>query len=277
MAFTFNGVTPTKIIYNGTELTELIYNGVVVWQLAISETLSVTFPAVSGTSTSYTVSGSTYTHALSKTASYSGYDAYSTCVIDGVTVGTTWTIISQTTALLGGAKYDAYFANGVLTVRTTATKTGLSSTPVSVSAALYNTTATFSNGSTATQIVAQTGGSIQTSDGDTFYINPVSIDVLNGNSSDGFTFGFESGRETSAFYSWGGNVQQTGYSSIYDYDDLFAYDGAILTVYDASYELASSGVADNESYFTSNGIEPIITLRLVTGGTPANAVWEEVL
>ena len=31
MAFTFNGVTPTKVVYNGTELTTIICDGVTVW------------------------------------------------------------------------------------------------------------------------------------------------------------------------------------------------------------------------------------------------------
>ena len=108
-------------------------------------TLSITFPAVSGTTDGYGAIGSTYFHSLAAKTSYSGYDAYSTCVIDGVTIGTTNTVVSSSKISTDTTIYrKATFSNGVLTIITDASKTTSDSTPVEVSADAYTTTAVFS-------------------------------------------------------------------------------------------------------------------------------------
>ncbi|MBQ2894117.1 MAG: hypothetical protein IJE92_01205 [Clostridia bacterium] len=107
-------------------------------------TLSITFPAVEGTTNGYSALGSTYYHSLDATTSYSGYDAYSTCVIDGVTIRTTNTVISSSKISTDTTIYrEATFNNGVLTIKTDASKRTSDSTPVEVSADAYTTTAEF--------------------------------------------------------------------------------------------------------------------------------------
>lgn len=104
------------------------------------------------------------------------------------------------------------------------------------------------------------GGSIATADGDTFTLHA---------SSDEIWFELDSGRENSAFYKWGGQVQQTGYHSIYGYPDLLDYEGSEFWVYESEYGL-NCGPGRSEQYFIENNISPIIAVRL-TG-----SVWVQI-
>lgn len=104
------------------------------------------------------------------------------------------------------------------------------------------------------------GGSIATADGDMFTLHA---------SSDEIWFELDSGRETSAFYKWGGQSQQTGFNSIYNYSDLLAYEGSELWVYESDYDVSSHD-GSVEQYFISHNISPIIVIKL-TG-----SVWVQI-
>ena len=85
-----------------------------------------------------------YYYESSAITTYEGY-SYPTCVIDGITVGSTYTQISQT-SLLNTITRSASFSNGVLRVRTTVGTTQETNTiePI-MTAGTYSTTATFSS------------------------------------------------------------------------------------------------------------------------------------
>ena len=108
-------------------------------------TIDVTFPAVARGS-AYTVmqTDEGYYYESSAITTYEGY-SYPTCVIDGITVGSTYTQISQT-SLLNTITRSASFSNGVLRVRTTVGTTQETNTIEPIMAAgTYSTTATFSS------------------------------------------------------------------------------------------------------------------------------------
>ena len=96
------------------------------------------------------------------------------------------------------------------------------------------------------------GGSLATSDGDVITLSATNEEIM---------FVLDSGRDTSTFYKWNGNCQQSGFNHIYEYSDLISYEGAELWIYEADYDMLNSGAAF-ESYFTSHGISPIVVLQI---------------
>lgn len=262
MALTYNGVTPTKIIYNGTELTKLTYNGVLVWSAAGKE-LAITFPG--GTvSTQVTILGvSEYLHtANSATTTYEGYGSYTTCAIGGVTVGTDWTYI--TSSKLGNATTTRYakFSGGVLSVRSNYSETSTSSASKKVRILIYSATAVFSTADGANVASRQLASSTCTFDN----VDGERI-TLSGYPNE-INFELRSGSQTCAFYYWKGWCQQTGFNTIFDYDDLYDYDYSVLKVYYADYNSLTAGAYEGQ--FSNAGIKPIFTLRLKDG------YWEQL-
>jgi hypothetical protein len=89
-------------------------------------------------------------------------------------------------------------------------------------------------------------------------------------SQDAINFSLMSGMETSAFYEWDGQIQQTGFGTIYDYPDLYDYDGSELRVYESPYELSNQIGNGQEQLYIQYCGEPIIVLRLNAG------YWEQI-
>ena len=83
---------------------------------------------------------------------------------------------------------------------------------------------------------------------------------------DEITFELRSGSETSAYYTWNGVTQQTGFNSIFDYDDLYDYDGSVLRIYYASYDQLSTDSTENQFA----GVTPVFKFRLQDG------YWEQL-
>jgi hypothetical protein len=87
---------------------------------------------------------------------------------------------------------------------------------------------------------------------------------------DGYiNFIIESGDHVSAFYEWNGKIQQTGFGTIYDYSDLWSYNGSELRVYEADYDTCQNFGGEEEYYIQQCG-EPLIVLRLNSG------YWEQI-
>lgn len=112
------------------------------------------------------------------------------------------------------------------------------------------------------RVPVSTGGNFTMANGDIFHIDPMSQDAIN--------FSLMSGMETSAFYEWNGNIQQTGFGTIYDYSDLYDYDGSELRVYESPYELSNQIGSEQEQLYIQYCGEPIIVLRLNAG------YWEQI-
>lgn len=263
MALTYNGVTPTKIIYNGTELTKLTYNGVLVWSAAGKE-LTIKFPG--GTvSTQVTVLGvSEYLHtANSATTTYEGYGSYTTCTIEGVTVGTDWTYITSS-KFTNGATTTRYakFSDGVLSVRSNYSETSTSAASKKVKILTFSATAVFSTADGANVVDRQLASGTCTFD------NVDSERITLSGYPNEINFELRSGSQTCAFYYWNGHSQQTGFNTIFDYDDLYNYDYSVLKIYYADYESLTAGAYEGQ--FSGAGIKPIFTLRLKDG------YWEQL-
>lgn len=119
-------------------------------QTAVSA--NITFPSVQETVTSagqFSVDGVTYyDYTASNITTYSGYSEYTSCTIDGIDVGSSYTTIkresTEGTFRTKITTYSARFVDGVLTVRTRATdRRTLKANSVNVSGASYSTTAEF--------------------------------------------------------------------------------------------------------------------------------------
>lgn len=242
-----------------------------------STSISITFPGIPTTTHKiYTQvpDGGRIFSASSSTVAYSGYNNYSTCTIDGITVGSTYTTIK--TSGSGGAveravsldigtdTYSARFNNGVLEIYTHTQFVGSSTaTSAVLGADSYTTTATFSGQASVTVLdrkpVSGNPSFTNSSAGETITLAgyPQSIDFV-----------LSSGSQTSTYYTWNGRTQQSGYNSIFDYDDLYDYNDSLLRVYYVDYERISS--YQGEDQFIDAGIEPIFKLRLKDG------YWEQL-
>jgi hypothetical protein len=82
-------------------------------------------------------------------------------------------------------------------------------------------------------------------------------------------FTIESGDHVSAFYEWNGNIQQTGFGTIYDHPDLWNYNGSELRIYEADYDTCQN-FGENEEYYIQQCGEPLIVLRL------NNGYWKQI-
>lgn len=85
---------------------------------------------------------------------------------------------------------------------------------------------------------------------------------------DEITFELRSGAETSAYYDWNGQNQQTGFNSIFDYGDLYDYNGSELRIYYADYGQVSA--YNGEDQFIQAGEKPVFKFRLQDG------YWEQL-
>ena len=83
------------------------------------------------------------------------------------------------------------------------------------------------------------------------------------------SFELSSGQETNAYYNWGGHVQQTGFNSIFEYDDLYDYENSILSIYPANYDQLMYGPTEEE-FRAAYGVTPLFVLRLRGG------YWEQI-
>lgn len=114
--------------------------------------IDIVFPRVGDEITNfvtYTEDGVVYySYSASKTSTYSDYSAYTSCTIDGIDVGSSYTKIKETVReMLSGnmatTTYSARFVNGVLTTRTMYTLRKTEIGTVSALGNSYYTTAEF--------------------------------------------------------------------------------------------------------------------------------------
>lgn len=238
-----------------------------IWEVNTTTSASVTFPAIAKTTVrAYTqTAGSSRIFQTSQQTEYSGYNAYTSCTIDGVDVtGTYFVTVKENSALLNSTIYRAKFTDGTLYVETVAQGTGTNTTTsMSLTASAYSTTAIFSGGASVTVLDRKLASSnpsfTNSSAGETITLAgyPQSIDFV-----------ISSGNQTSAYYTWNGGTQQSGNNTIFDYDDLYDYNDSLLRVYYVDYERISS--YQGEDQFIDAGIEPIFKLRLKDG------YWEQL-
>lgn len=148
--YTFKGWSTSSTATSGSTGSYTPTGNVTLYAIwaAGSASLSITFPAVPRTTVkAYTqTASSSRIFQTSQQTEYSGYNAYTSCTIDGVDVtGPYFVTVKENSALLSTI-YRAKFTDGTLYVETVAQGTGTNTTTSMILRAnAYNTTAIFTS------------------------------------------------------------------------------------------------------------------------------------